>query len=48
MAKRKLKSMRLITLTHLSTEALYEIKNSNKYDEKTKSLAVRVINSRSH
>ena len=48
MAKRKLESMSLITLTHLTTEALYEIKNSNKYDEETKSLALRVINSRSH
>ncbi|AUR81998.1 hypothetical protein NVP1017O_29 [Vibrio phage 1.017.O._10N.286.55.C11] len=41
-----MQSMSLITLSHLSTEFLYEIISSTKYDEETKLLARRVVNSR--
>ena len=40
-------SYSLITLTNLSTEALYEIESCNDYDEKTRRLARRAINARS-
>lgn len=42
----KLQSMSLVTLSHLTTEALYNVVNGNEYDEETKSLARRIINSR--
>lgn len=43
-----LTSMSLSTLNYLSTEALYEILDDKNYDEQTKSLARRVINSRKY
>ena len=39
-------SMSLLTLSYLSTEFLYEIKNGSEYDDETKALSVRVLNSR--
>lgn len=44
--RNKMQSMSLITLTYLSDDALSDVINGNNYDEETKVLARRVLNSR--
>lgn len=41
-------SMSLLTLSHMTTEYLYEIVRGKEFDEETKQLAQRVINARIH